>query len=159
MSKNFDKNESAETKRDLEFLLGTNVVLSKEDRIRNKKRLEYMMSNKFASDFRRYNHHIRVIEHNGKKLYYNPANIAFLEIKKREKGLSNNDILRIMKGLGVSLSAITFSRKMNGKSDFTAIEMLCLIQILELDINEIIAAFNLIPTSLEEHPPIPNKEE
>lgn len=149
-------NEGKKKLKSLEFLMSTNIILSKEDKLRNKQRLEFMLTDEYRTNFRQYNNHVREVEKNGKTLYYNPVNIGFLELKKREKGLSNNDIIKVMEtSMGVSLSPITFSRKMRGESDFTSFEMLCIINILELEINEIIAAFNLIPSSLDESMPSP----
>ena len=126
--------------------LKINPVLTKEDGRRNEQRLEYMLTDEYGVTFRGDNQQIKNVEIKNKTIYHNPVNRWFFDLKKKQQGLSYADVIKIMnKSLGVSISPITFSRKIRGESDFTSMEMLCLIDILKIDAEDIPFAFNLIP--------------
>lgn len=79
---------------------------------------------------------------------YNAADKDFLECRKRELGITNSDILMIFNNLvGRVITDATLRRKLAGKSDFTATEILVLAIILEMSPREIIEYFHLMPNT------------
>ncbi len=81
------------------------------------------------------------------RLYVN-TDKDFLECRKRELGIANSDILIIFNNLvGRVITDATLRRKLAGKSDFTATEILVLAIILEMSPREIIEYFHLMPNT------------
>ena len=77
---------------------------------------------------------------------YNAADKDFLEYRKKELGLTNSDILMIFNNLlGRVITDATLRRKMSGKSDFTASEIMALALILDMTPNDVLECFHLFP--------------
>lgn len=84
----------------------------------------------------------------GRVQFLNPANSRVLDQKKLALGFTNNDIIDLMDNLCGQrncMSIPTFIRKMRGKADFTASEILLLAEIFDLSGPEILEIFHLLP--------------
>ena len=115
----------------------------------NRERIAFLCSAEFANRFREQNKSLQYAQSaTSRDTVYNAADKDFLECRKRELGITNSDILMIFNNLvGRVITDATLRRKLAGKSDFTATEILVLAIILEMSPREIIEYFHLLPNT------------
>lgn len=113
----------------------------------NRERLNALCSPKTAEQFREKNTSLVYSQSaTCRDSVYNAADKDFLEYRKKELGITNSDILMAFYNLlGRVITDATLRRKMAGKSDFTASEILALALILEMSPDEILNCFHLYP--------------
>ena len=113
----------------------------------NRERIKELCSLDFGQWFKEANPSLRRSQTATRRdTVYNAANKGFLEARKEELGITNADILMIFDNLvGRVITDATLRRKLAGKSDFTATEILVLAQILQLSREEVINWFHLFP--------------
>lgn len=113
----------------------------------NRERIALLCSAEFANQFREHNRNLHYQQTAAcRDTVYNAADKDFLESRKRELGVTNSDILMIFNNLvGRVITDATLRRKLAGRSDFTATEILVLAIILVMTPNEIIGCFHLLP--------------
>lgn len=113
----------------------------------NRERIERLRSLDFGKQFREHNKSLQYSKSAAHRdTVYNAANKDFLEARKVALGVTNADILMIFDNLvGRVITDATLRRKLAGKSDFTATEIMVLARILELSPDEVLQCFNLYP--------------
>lgn len=113
----------------------------------NRERLNALCSPKTSEQFREKNTSLVYSQSaTCRDSVYNAADKDFLEYRKKELGITNSDILMAFYNLlGRVITDATLRRKMAGKSDFTASEILALALILEMSPDEILHCFHLYP--------------
>lgn len=113
----------------------------------NRERIERLRSLDFGKQFREHNRSLQYSKSAAHRdTVYNAANKDFLEARKVALGVTNADILMIFDNLvGRVITDATLRRKLAGKSDFTATEIMVLARILELSPDEVLQYFNLYP--------------
>lgn len=113
----------------------------------NRERIERLRSLDFGKQFREHNKSLQYSKSAAHRdTVYNAANKDFLEARKVALGVTNADILMIFDNLvGRVITDATLRRKLAGKSDFTATEIMVLARILELSPDEVLQYFNLYP--------------
>lgn len=113
----------------------------------NRERLNALCSPKTAEQFREKNKSLKYFQSaTCRDSVYNAADKDYLEYRKKELGLTNSDILMIFNNLlGRVITDATLRRKMSGKSDFTASEIMALALILDMTPNDVLECFHLYP--------------
>lgn len=121
--------------------------MDNERRKANRERIERLRSLDFSKQFREYNRSLQYSKSAAHRdTVYNAADKDFLEARKVALGVTNADILMIFDNLvGRVITDATLRRKLAGKSDFTATEIMVLSLILDLRTDEIIEYFHLLP--------------
>ena len=118
----------------------------------NRERIKALCDLGFGEWFKTANPRLHYVESDTRRdRVYNTADKDFMEARKEELGITNADILMIFDNLvGRVITDATLRRKLAGKSDFTATEILVLSQILQLTPDEVLSCFNLYPEYLLE---------
>lgn len=121
--------------------------MDNERRKANRERIERLRSLDFSKQFREHNRSLQYSKSAAHRdTVYNAADKDFLEARKVALGVTNADILMIFDNLvGRVITDATLRRKLAGKSDFTATEIMVLSLILDLRTDEIIEYFHLLP--------------
>lgn len=113
----------------------------------NRERIKELCSLDFGKRFKEANPSLRYSQSAAHRVTVcNAADKDFLEARKVALGVTNADILMIFDNLvGRVITDATLRRKLAGKSDFTATEIMVLARILELSPDEVLQCFNLFP--------------
>lgn len=121
--------------------------MDNEKRAENRERIKRLCSAEFGAKFREDNPSLKCAQSAAcRDSVYNAAEKDFLEQRKAELGITNNDILMIFNNLvGRVITDATLRRKLAGKSDFTATEIMVLATILELEPYDVLDCFHLFP--------------
>ena len=121
--------------------------MNEQRRAENMERIKKLCSQDFGDKFRKRNSSLQYMTSaTHRDTVYNAADKDFLERRKKELGVTNNDILMIFSNLvGRVITDATLRRKLAGKSDFTATEIMVLSLILEIEPYDLIECFHLLP--------------
>ena len=114
---------------------------------KNRERIKELCSLALGEKFKEVNTSLRYTQSDAHRdKVYNAADKDFLEARKEELDITNADILMIFDNLvGRVITDATLRRKLAGKSDFTATEIMVLALILDLRPDEILEYFHLLP--------------
>lgn len=114
---------------------------------KNRERIKELCSLSLGEKFKEANPSLRYTQSAAQRdKVYNAADKDFLEARKEELDVTNADILMIFDNLvGRVITDATLRRKLAGKSDFTATEIMVLALILDLRPDEILEYFHLLP--------------
>lgn len=108
-------------------------------------RVEKMLNSTYGAAFRQ---DIRYDPSQSGETVLNPVDFDRLDLLKWQNSLTNNDLLAIMRNLSngkINMTAPTLIKKFQGKTSFTAEEILLLSEALSLSDEDILDIFNLRP--------------